>query len=72
MITSSMTCPNDNVGQFKLLELMQVFLQVALVASKLQQPLRSNSVSTDTPLIPVNIVNSNHRMEWHFIIWSYV
>ena len=47
-ITSSMTCPNYDTGQYELSELIQVSLQDELAASKLQQLLRLDAVSTNT------------------------
>ena len=71
-ITSSMTCPTYNAGQYKLSDQMQVSLKDALDAGKIQQPLRLNAVCTDTPFTPdmvvinrllssVNIVNDDVR-----------
>ena len=45
-LTSSITCPNYDAGKYELSGLTQVSLQDALAASKLQQPLRLNAVST--------------------------
>ena len=55
-ITSFMTCLNYDTGQYEFSGLMQVSLQDVLAASKLQQPLRLNVVSTETPFTPGAVV----------------
>ena len=64
--------PDYNAGQFKISEIMQVSLQDAVDASKLQQPLRLNEANNNTPFKPdmvmigrilssVNIVTDDAR-----------
>ena len=51
-----MSTPVYNVGQYNLSNKMQLSLMDALDASKLQQPLRLNAISTDTLFTPDMVV----------------